>query len=288
MGVSRKPPPKSPCRSRSGSRPAETTEASADSGAGNGVYVRPFGRDGGFSTARRRVSGRQRDPGRRHALNLWVLGSSPRRSPTYRDSMERGSPRADARSRRLPRRPRQENGFALTLEQAGREPRTCGLRSSQGIRARAARPSSPRPPLTPHGSWRRRGRRRPRTRPGRWSRGARLAGFLPDARVRGVRHEVPAGQHEVLPHRAARRWAASRCAAWCRCTRTRRRSLRRDRGRPWEGTRRVRHVRSPSTRSSFCAGTQPDVRGLGDLIDEVLRHGVAQGVATHHDLHPFA
>ena len=37
----------------------------------------------------------------------------------------------------------------------------------------------------------------------------------------------------------------------------------------------------------FGPGPQPDVRRLLDLIDEVLRHGVAQAIAAHDDLHFF-
>ena len=44
---------------------------------------------------------------------------------------------------------------------------------------------------------------------------------------------------------------------------------------------------SPSTRSISVRDAKPDVRRLLDLIDQVLRHGVAQAIAAHHDLHFF-
>ncbi len=45
------------------------------------------------------------------------------------------------------------------------------------------------------------------------------------------------------------------------------------------------HVAPPFDTFDLRPGTEPNVRGLFDLIDEVLRHGVAQGIAAHDDLH---
>ena len=163
-----------------------------------------------------------------------------------------------------------------------------GFKSAPDIRARAVPPSIPRPRPMPRGSSRRRGGRQRRTPRARWSQAAAA---------------------RAAPSRCARNSSA---AIRSRPVRTNPLASRSTLG----GSQSLRgrvpmNTNSASTSSTwhdpssrelsvdpfyvavaldsfdFRPGPQPDVRRLLDLIDEVLRHGVAQAIAADHDLHFF-